>query len=157
MEIRKVKRADLAAVLGLMREFAAFERLDQHLEVTEDGLAAAMFAEGAFVQGLIAYEGDVPAGYAVFYPHFSTFRGQRGFFLEDLYVAEKFRQTGLGKAFLAQIAKMAEERGFERIDFLVLDWNEPAIRFYEKLGAARSDDERPFKFTDQAFRDLAKG
>ena len=157
IEIRKVSRDDLPAVLGLMREFAAYEKLEEYLEVTEERLAAAMFAEDAFVEGLIAFEGEVAAGYAMFYPSFATFRGQRGFFLEDLYVSEKHRHTGLGKRFLAKIANLAENRGFERIDFLVLDWNETAIRFYERLGAVRSEDESHFKFTDQAFRNLATG
>ena len=157
IEIRKVSRDDLAAVLGLMREFAAYEKLEEYLEVTEERLAAAMFSEGAFVEGLIGYEGEVAAGYAVFYPNFSTFRGQRGFFLEDLYVSEKHRHTGLGKQILAKIANLAENRGLERIDFQVLDWNETAIGFYERLGAVRSEEESHFKFTDQAFRDLATG
>ncbi|MFL6467974.1 MAG: GNAT family N-acetyltransferase [Pyrinomonadaceae bacterium] len=154
INIRAIERGDLQHVLELMREFARYEDLESSLEVTEERLSAAMFDEGAFVEGLIAFNSDTPIGYAIFYPNFLTFRGQRGYFLEDLYVAQESRASGLGKAFLSLIAKMAQKRGFERIDFLVLDWNETAIGFYQKLGAVRSTDERHFKFTDNAFRQL---
>ena len=154
--IRNIERADLRSVVDLMREFARYEKLEEHLEVTEERLANAMFADGAFVEGLIAFDGAQPKGYAIFYPNFLTFRGQRGYFLEDLFVLESARGTGLGKRFLKEIASRAASNGFERIDFLVLDWNRTAITFYERLGAARADDERHFKFTDDAFRSLAR-
>ena len=155
IEIRKIEPGDLPKVIELMREFAVYERLEQHLEVTMDRLAAAMFGEASFVEGLIADDGDNSVGYAIFYPNFLTFRGQMGYFLEDLYVSKSSRSTGLGKAFLTRIATMARVRGFERIDFLVLDWNEPAIAFYRKLGAQFAQGEGHFKFTDQAFKALA--
>ena len=157
IKIRKIERGDLLSVLELMREFAVYEELDHYLEVTEDRLASAMFASDAFVNGLIAHDDEKAIGYAIFYPNFLTFRGQRGFFLEDLFVSKNYRSSGTGKAFLKQIAIMAQDRGFERIDFLVLDWNATAVRFYEKLGAQLSEGESHFKFTDEAFRDLAKG
>lgn len=157
IEIRKITPTDINAVLELMREFAAFERLSQHLEVTEDRLANAMFGEDAFVQGLIAFDGEKPVGYAIFYPNFLTFRGQKGYFLEDLFVSDSYRAAGVGKVMLKRIAGLAVERGFERIDFLVLNWNEPAIRFYRNLGAELSENEGHFKFTDKAFLDLPAG
>jgi len=155
VEIREIEREDLPKVLDLMREFAVYEKLEQHLEVTIERLAAAMFGKESFVEGLIALDGENALGYAIFYPNFLTFRGQCGYFLEDLFVSAKYRSTGLGRTLLSRIANLARERGFERIDFLVLDWNETAISFYRKLGAQRSEDERHFKFTDQAFQDLA--
>jgi GNAT superfamily N-acetyltransferase len=155
IEIRNIEHRDAGAVVELMREFAAYEKLEDHLEVNEERLAAAMFGTDAFVQGLIAHDGEEAVGYAIFYPNFLTFRGQRGFFLEDLFVSQRHRYSGLGKALLIQIAKIARERGFERIDFLVLDWNETAIRFYKNLGAVTEEAESHFKFTDKAFRDLA--
>ena len=153
--IREIESGDLVAVLRLMSDFARFEKLEQYLEVTEQRLYEAMFDKGAFVDGLIALNGETAVGYAIFYPNFLTFRGQRGYFLEDLYVTEAARGKGVGQAMLRTIARMAAERGFERIDFLVLDWNKTAINFYEKLGADRADDERHFKFTDAAFQALA--
>lgn len=155
MDIRRIERGDLRAVLDLMREFAIYEGLEQHLEATEERFESAMFADGAFVEGLIALDGGTPVGYAIFYPNFLTFRGQRGYFLEDLFVSQKHRGGGVGRALLTQLAKIARDRGFERIDFLVLDWNKAAINFYESLGAISSEGEGHFKFTDQAFRDLA--
>jgi GNAT superfamily N-acetyltransferase len=153
--IRKIERGDLSAVLRLMRDFARYENLEQFLEVTEKRMEAAMFGDDTFVKGLIAFDGETALGYAIFYPNFLTFRGQRGYFLEDLYVTEAARGKGVGQAMLRTIARMAAERGFERIDFLVLDWNKTAINFYEKLGADRADDERHFTFTGAAFQALA--
>ena len=152
--IRKLELEDISALLTLMREFARFERLEEHLEVTEERLTAAMFSGNAFVHGLMAFQHELAVGYAIFYPNFSTFRGQRGFFLEDLYISDHARGTGIGKAMLSRVAGIAVEQGFERIDFLVLDWNEAAIGFYEQLGAEKADGETHFKFTDDAFRAL---
>jgi ribosomal protein S18 acetylase RimI-like enzyme len=153
-EIRNALPADVPAIIGLMREFAEFERVSEYLEITEEKLLAAMFAPGAYVEGLIALDAGTPVGYAIFYPNFLTFRGQQGYFLEDLFVSEAGRRQGLGEKMLRMVAGMAKKRGFERIDFLVLDWNQPAIDFYRKLGAGIADDETHFKFTDDAFRDL---
>lgn len=154
--IKIVERTDLPDVLSLMRDFARYENLEAHLEVSEARLEAAMFVGDAFVKGLIAFANDEPVGYAIFYPNFLTFRGQRGYFLEDLYVSEKARGTGLGKALISEVARLARERGFERLDFLVLDWNVTAIEFYKRLGAVVSDDESHFKITDEAFRGLCE-
>lgn len=154
--LREVERNDLPIIIRLVREFARYEKLEKSLEVTEDRLAAAMFDNGSFVDGLIAFDRAEPVGYAIFYPNFLTFRGQRGYFLEDLFVSEKARGTGLGKALISEVAKRARDRGFERLDFLVLDWNETAIDFYKRLGAVVTDDESHFKLTDGAFQDLCK-
>jgi GNAT superfamily N-acetyltransferase len=153
--IRTATVEDISPILELMREFADYEKLASNLEVTGTKLREAMFDNDAFVEGLIAMNDGQAAGYAIFYPNFSTFRGQRGFFLEDLYVAEKHRSAGLGELMLRQVAQLARSKGFERIDFHVLDWNRPAIGFYEKLGAVAADSERYFKFTDEAFAKLA--
>jgi len=94
-------------------------------------------------------------GYAFFFPNFASFRGQRGFYLEDIYIAESYRGKGVGEAMLRELARLAASRGYERIDFVVLDWNTSAIEFYKKLGAEMDRSERHFKFTDDAFRSLA--
>ena len=154
IEIRKAVAGDAPAIIELMRHFAEFERLAEYLEVTEERLHAAMFGPEAFAEGLLAADADGPVGYAVFYPNFLTVRGQRGYFLEDLFVLERGRGKGIGEMLLRRVAQMAEARGFERIDFLVLDWNAPAIGFYEKLGGLRAAGESHFNFTDDAFRRL---
>jgi ribosomal protein S18 acetylase RimI-like enzyme len=94
-------------------------------------------------------------GYALFYPAFSSFRGERGLYLEDLYIDPEYRRHDLGHRMIKALAARASELGYERIDFLVLDWNEPAVNFYLKHGAERNDDESHFKFAGDAFRVLA--
>jgi GNAT superfamily N-acetyltransferase len=153
--IRRFGRGDVAAVLGLLREFADFEKLTDYLEVTEERIERAFFVDGSTVEGLVAVSADTMVGYAFFFPNFASFRGQRGFYLEDIYVTKHARGKGVGEALLRELARLAESRGYERVDFLVLDWNESAMRFYKKLGAEMDHSERHFKFTDRAFRDLA--
>ena len=138
-----------------MREFAKFENLSEYCTVTEERLYAAMFGENAVVEGLIALAGQTLVGYAIYYPNFSSFRAQRGMYLEDIYINNKYRGMGLGETIIKEIARTAASRGFERIDFMVLDWNTPAVNFYKKLGAVRDDQERHFKFNDDAFVELA--
>jgi ribosomal protein S18 acetylase RimI-like enzyme len=159
MDIRITRAAekDVASLLGLIKEFARFEHLSEFCEVTEDRLAAAMFGPEAFVEGLMAFDGARAVGYALFYPCFATFRGQRGLYLEDIYITEQYRRHNLGEKMLREIAGEAKSRGAVRIDFMVLDWNTLAISFYEKHGAVRDNEERHFKFTDDAFKKLASG
>jgi len=154
--IEPIKDEHIPAILVLMAEFAEYEKLARYLLITEEKLRDVMFSRQAFVGGLIATSNGEPVGYAIYYPSFSTFRGQRGIFLEDLYVSEKCRGSGLGKLMLKRIAAHARSQGIERIDFHVLDWNTPAIDFYAKLGAERADAERHYKFTDKAFANLAR-
>lgn len=155
IQIRKAVEADVPAIIGMMEQFADYEKLAEHCEVTGGRLSTAMFGSEAFVEGLIALESSRPLAYALFYPCFASFRGQRGYYLEDIFVAEAGRRKGIGEAMLREIARLGRQRGFERIDFQVLDWNTPAIGFYEKLGAVRDDEERHYKFTDDAFEALA--
>jgi ribosomal protein S18 acetylase RimI-like enzyme len=154
LSIHQIRPGDIEDVIALLREFAAFENLSDYCEITDEKLQAAMFGDKPVVEGLITFDGDTPIGYAFFYPNFSSFRGQPGFYLEDIYIKAKYRGKGVGEKMLRETARIAASRGYERIDFLVLDWNTPAIKFYEKLGATRDDDERHFKFDGQAFRML---
>jgi ribosomal protein S18 acetylase RimI-like enzyme len=103
----------------------------------------------------VAVENDEIIGYALFYPNFASFRGQRGLYLEDIYISAGHRRSGVGVALLRQVARTAAEQGAARIDFQVLNWNVSAVAFYERLGAIRDDDERHMKFTDRAFQELA--
>ena len=147
--------SDLSEVLGLMRGFAEYENLSDYFTVTEERLRGAMFAPGGFVEGLIARIDGSAVGYALFYPAFSSFRGERGLYLEDIYIDPDHRRHDLGHRMLKKIARRAAERGFERIDFMVLDWNDPAVKFYLKHGAEKNDDESHFKFGGEAFARLA--
>jgi ribosomal protein S18 acetylase RimI-like enzyme len=145
----------IPAILALMREFAEFEDLLDRLEITEERMITALFGENAMAEAIVAVVNDKTVGYAVFYPLFSTFRGQRGFFLEDLYINSEYRRGGTGEMMVKHIARLAKERGFERVDLNVLDWNSPAINFYKKHGGIMDESERHFKFIDSAFQDLA--
>ena len=156
MNIRPATPADVPVIIALMREFAEFEKLARYFEVTERKLSDVLFGDDRFVNCLVADDSGGVAAYAIFYPNFATFRGQLGMYLEDLYISAERRGRGIGEAMLRAIAKMASDRGCERIDFQVLDWNKSAIGFYEKLGAVPDDTERHFKFTDRAFRELIR-
>ena len=156
LTIRSIRPEDLAPVISLLREFAAFEHLSDYCTATEERLQGAMFGNAAVVEGLIAFDGETPIGYALFYPNFSSFRGQLGLHLDDIYIKSEFRGMGVGESMLKEVARIAALRGFERIDFQVLDWNTPAIKFYEKLGAVSNDEETHYKFADEAFRSLVE-
>ncbi|MCC6328559.1 MAG: GNAT family N-acetyltransferase [Acidobacteria bacterium] len=154
--IRTPYPAEIDTIFEMMRRFAAFEDLTEYMTADPAELRAAVFGENAFVEALIAVCGDVPAGYAIFYPHFSSFRGESGYYLEDIYIDEAFRGSGVGKALLRAIARLGRERGFTRIDFQVSASNSNAISFYRSLGAVANEDERHFKFSDAAFEMLAQ-
>ncbi|MBV9241531.1 MAG: GNAT family N-acetyltransferase [Acidobacteria bacterium] len=153
--IKKFARADTEAVMELLREFAEYEDLLQFLELTEERVERAFFADGSVAEGLVAMADGKAVGYAFFFPNFASFRGQRGLYLEDIYITASYRRYGIGEKMLREIARLAASRGYERIDFLVLDWNESAINFYKKLGAEMDQSERHFRFINDAFKALA--
>lgn len=120
-QIEIAKRKDVPQIIAMLRAFAAFENLSQFCEITEEALTDAMFGEKPCVEGLMAFDGEKPIGYALFYENFSSFRGQRGFYLEDLYVENEYRGQKIGEAFLRKIAQIGKSRNFKRIDFQVLE------------------------------------
>ncbi len=155
IQIKKATLENVPNIIALLREFAEYENLSEFVEITEERLEIALFGEGKTAEAIVAFDDETPIGYAIFFPNFATFRGQRGFYLEDIFITKSFRKKGVGEMMLKFIAKLGKERGFERIDFLVLEWNTPAVEFYKKLGAVRDEEERHFKFTDEAFQKLA--
>ena len=155
MKIRQIGPGDLADIVSLIHEFAEFENLTAYCEVDEHRLFAAMFARNAIVEGFAAFDGDSLGGYTLFYPGFSSFRGELGFNVEDLYVREEYRGKGIGHLLLQMVARTAHDRGLVRLDLMVNSQNPAARAFYKKLGARCNSDERHFKFSDQAFIDLA--
>lgn len=155
MKIKTAAPENVPQIFALMREFAEYENLLEFFETTEERLKVALFGDGKVADAILAFDGETPVAYAIFFPNFATFRGQRGIYLEDIFITKNARGRGLGEMMLKHIARTGKERGFERIDFQVLEWNTPAIGFYEKLGAERDNEERHFKFTDAAFQNLA--
>lgn len=155
-QIRKAENIDIPALLELMREFAEFEKLSQFLEITEEKLREALFGEGAFAKCLVAADGEKIFAYAIYFPHYSSFRGQTSVYLEDIFISENYRGAGAGEKLIREVAKSGKLFGAERMDFQVLEWNAPAVGFYKKLGAAIDTQERHFKITDEAFIKLAR-
>lgn len=154
--IKMAETADIPGVLNLIREFANYEDLRKHLEVTDEKLKDVMFSENSFVKGLVAFDDQTPIGYALFYPAFLSFKGQRSIYLEDIFITKKYRKHGIGKKLLNEVAKYGKEIGAVRMDFQVLDWNLPAKHFYKKHGAITDNEERHFKFVDKEFEKLSR-
>lgn len=140
--LRAATRADIPQILAFVRALADYERLSAEVSATEEALAAALFPDTgrAVAECVLAYAGDAPAGFALFFTNFSTFLARPGLYLEDLFVSPEFRGRGIGRALLLHLAGLANLRGYGRMEWAVLDWNQPAIDFYESLGARRLRD-----------------
>lgn len=155
--IRAAEPRDLSAIVQLISELAEFENLTHLLEVTPETLQPHLFGDAPMAECLVGeVDGDVVA-FALFYKNFSTFLAKPGLYLEDLYVRPAHRRTGLGRALLVQLAQLACARGYGRFDWTVLDWNEDAIRFYEKLGADVMPDWRICRLAGDALQRYAGG
>ncbi len=155
--IRTAEPRDLNAIVQLISELAEFENLTHLLEVTPDRLAPHLFGDEPAAECLVGeVDGEVVA-FALFYKNFSTFLSKPGLYLEDLYVRPAHRRSGLGRALIVELARLACERGYGRFDWTVLDWNEDAIHFYEKLGAEVLPDWRICRLAGDALQRYADG
>lgn len=134
LKIRPAAEADTAVILGFIRKMAQYEKLEHQLDTDEQSLRRALFTEHQAEVVLGEVEGKA-VGMALFFHNFSTFKGQRGLYLEDLFVDREHRGKGYGKALLLHLVGIAQERGCRRMEWVALDWNTPAIEFYESLGA----------------------
>ncbi len=146
---------DIPVILDLIRALAEYEKLAYLVTATEARLREALFGPKPAAEVLLAYWDEECAGFAVFFPTYSTFLAQRGFYLEDLYVKPHLRGKGIGLEMLKQLARIAIGRGCGRLDWGVLNWNEPAIQFYKKLGAVPMDGWTKFRLTGEALENLA--
>lgn len=131
---------DTADILALIRELAEYEKLSHEVKATEEGLRESLFGAKPYAEVVLAHVDGALAGFCLFFHNYSTFLGQPGIYIEDLYVRPDFRSGGIGTAFFAELAKLAEARNCGRIEWWVLDWNEPALNFYKKLGAVPMDE-----------------
>ena len=154
--IRRAARADVPALLGLIRGLAEYERLTPLVTATEDGLAETLFGTQANAEALLAEVDGEPVGFALYFHNLSTFLGRRGLYLEDLFVLPSHRRRGIGKALLAECARIAHERSCGRFEWMALDWNTPAIEFYKSLGASEMAEWRLFRMTGDAIARLAR-
>lgn len=155
MRLAMAREEDIGLVFSFIRKLAEFEKLAHVVTATEEGLRQALFGARPVAEVVLAYEGEEPAGFALFFPNFSTFRGRAGLYLEDLFVEPEHRGKGIGKALLVYLAKLAVERGYGRMQWVVLDWNTPAIEFYRKLGAQAMDEWKAMLVTGEALERLA--
>jgi len=154
--IRPATPADVPLILSFIRELAVYEKLEHEVTATEDDLHTALFGARPVVEAVIASLEDEPVGYALFFPNFSTFLAKPGLYLEDLYVQPAARGAGIGRALLEYLARLAVDRGWGRFEWSVLDWNEPAIGFYRKLGAEPLTEWTIFRVTGKALRRLGR-
>jgi GNAT superfamily N-acetyltransferase len=153
--IRPASEADVPLILGFIRELAEYEKLLHEVKATEADLKQQLFGARPHAECVIAELGGKPAGFALFFHNFSTFLAKPGLYLEDLYVRPELRSKGVGRALLAHLASLALRRGCGRFEWSVLDWNAPAIKFYQGLGAQMMETWKINRLSGRALEKLA--
>lgn len=156
LNIRPATREDAALILRFITELAIYERAEHEVKTDAAGIEASLFAENASARALICERDGQPIGYAVYFFNYSTWLGRNGLDLEDLYVTPDTRGTGAGKALLKHLARIAVAQNCGRFEWSVLDWNEPAIKFYKSLGARPQDEWTTYRLTGAALLALAE-
>src|SRR5882724_7417943 len=154
-QIRPARVDDVPTILQLIGDLATYERAPDEVVATEEQLVDVLFGERPVAEVLLAYEGELPVGFAVYFYNFSTWLGRPGLYLEDLFVKPEKRGKGYGRALLVELAKIARDRGCGRMEWAVLNWNEPAIKFYRALGAKPMDEWTVFRLTCEGIARLA--
>lgn len=154
--IRDATPADVPSILQLIRNLAEYERAPNDVVATEKGLREVLFGDEPAAHVVIAHEDNEPVGFAVYFFNFSTWLGRPGLYLEDLFVKPEKRGHGYGRELLVHLARRAHQRGCGRMEWAVLDWNEPAIQFYKKLGAVPMDEWTVFRLTREKIAALAQ-
>ena len=154
-QIRAAKVEDISIILELIHDLATYERAPGEVVATEEQLIDVLFGERRVAEVLLAFEEESPVGFAVYFYNFSTWLGRPGLFLEDLFVKPEKRGKGYGRALLVELAKIARDRGCGRMEWAVLDWNEPAINFYRALGAMPMHEWTVFRLTRDEIAKLA--
>jgi GNAT superfamily N-acetyltransferase len=155
IEIRPGHVEDVPIILQLIRDLATYERAPNEVTATDEQLVDVLFGERPAAEVLLAFEGQSAVGFAVFFYNFSTWLGRPGLYLEDLFVKPEKRGKGYGRALLIELAKIARYRGCGRMEWAVLDWNEPAIKFYRALGAKPMHEWTVFRLTRDGIARLA--
>ena len=155
--IRFARPDDVPTILRLIRALADYERLSHEVSATEEALRDHLFGERPFCEVLMAEADDRPVGFALFFHNYSTFLARPGIYLEDLFVVPEARGRGYGKALLSGLARLAVERRCGRLEWSVLDWNEPSINFYKAVGAVPMDEWTVFRVAGAALATLAEG
>ncbi len=156
VRIEPVLPDQVEILLGLIHQLAEYERRSEQVSATHERLCDALFGDTPSAEAVLAWEDDHPIGYALFFPIFSTFRAQTSLYIEDLYVVPEARGRGIGSLLMGYLANLALERGWNRLEWQVLDWNTPAIEFYRRLGAVpKESDWVPYKLEGEPLNRLA--
>lgn len=157
LSITAAAPADAGLIVALVRELAAYERLLDQVVITADDVVRDLFGPRPFAEAVVARANGEPVGFALWFHNYSTFAGRPGLYLEDLFVRPAFRGRGYGEALLRHLARIALDRGCARFEWAVLDWNEPALAFYRKLGAVPMDEWTVQRVSGEALVALASG
>jgi GNAT superfamily N-acetyltransferase len=155
--IRPATEQDVPLIQGFIRDLARYEHLEHEMVATEEGLRKTLFGERRYAEVVFACVGDDPVGFALFFHNYSTFLGKPGIYLEDLFVRPEARGRGIGKQLLAWLAQTAVARDCGRLEWAVLDWNEPSIGFYRSLGAVLKSEWQIFRLSGDPLQALAQG
>jgi diamine N-acetyltransferase len=156
LTIRAARPEDGALIFALVRELADYEKLSAEVDATEGAIAAALFSDRPRLYCDIAEWDGQPAGFAVWFLNYSTFRGRHGLYVEDIFVKAAFRQRGIGKALMRRLARRCVEEGYARFEWAVLDWNAPSIAFYQAIGAQVLNEWRICRLSGSALQDFAR-
>ena len=157
IEIRPATPPDVPLIIAFLNELATYEKLAHEVVATEADMHAALFGERPVIETVIGSLDGEPVGYALYFPTFSTFLGKPGLYLEDLYVRPAARGFGVGRKLLEHLARITVERGWGRLEWSVLDWNEPSIAFYKKMGARPMDEWTVFRLAGEKLTSMASG
>ncbi|MGZ5474297.1 MAG: N-acetyltransferase family protein, partial [Thermoanaerobaculia bacterium] len=155
LKLRAATEHDVTLILQFIRDLAEYERLAHACVATEESVRETLFGAKRYAEVVLAERAGEPAGFALFFHNYSTFLARPGIYLEDLYVRPELRGQGIGKALLARLASLAVERKCGRLEWAVLNWNEPAIRFYRSLGALPQDEWTVYRVTGEELDRLA--
>lgn len=153
--IKQAKEEDVPLILSFIKKIAEYEKLSHEVIATEEILRESLFGEKPSAEVVFGYLNNEPVAYAVYFYNFSTFIGKKGLYLEDLFVLPELRGSGIGKKMLIYLIKKSVEENCGRMEWAVLDWNEPAIKFYKSLGAKPMDEWTTFRMDEEALRKIA--
>jgi len=153
--LRSATPADVPVLFRLIQALAEYEKLSHAVTGNSEALSEHLFGKHPYAEAVLAEYAGQPAGFALFFSNYSTFLTQPGIYLEDLFILPEYRRQGIGKAMLSYLAQLAVERGCGRLEWSVLDWNEPAIAFYRRMGASVLDDWRICRVTGESLTQLA--
>jgi GNAT superfamily N-acetyltransferase len=156
LTLRFAEEADVGIILEMIRRLADYERLAREVTADVETLRRSLFHGRRVAEVVLAEYQAEPVGFALFFHNFSTFLGLPGIYIEDLYIEPSWRGRGVGRTLLSHIARLAKERGCGRLEWAVLEWNEPAIAFYRNLGGRMLDDWRIFRVTGDALDELSR-